>query len=112
MNSKQEPPNDEPLERTLRTWVMDQPLPPRFQEQVWQRIARAEAGPAPGLWSSLARVLELVLTRPRFAYAYIALLLTLGLGAGAWEAQKANSRLDATLGSQYVRALDPYQAAR
>jgi hypothetical protein len=109
MNLKPEPANDDVLQQKLQTWVVNTPLPPRFEEQVWQRIARAEARPEATLRDTIVRLFELVLVRPRVAYAYIAVLLALGMGAGSWAAQRENSRLDVTLGSRYVRSLDPYQ---
>ena len=98
------------LDEKLRAWSVATPLPPRFRDQVWQRIARAEARAEPPLATSLLRLLEAVFTRPRVAYAYIAVLLAAGVGAGAWAAQRENNRLDATLGSQYVQSVDPYHA--
>jgi hypothetical protein len=92
--------------------VVDTPLPPRFQEQVWHRVARAEAQVEPSWRSLLWRFLEAGLTRPRVAYVYIAVFLGLGLGMGAWAAQRENDRLDATLGSRYVQSVDPYHAPR
>jgi hypothetical protein len=111
MNSQQSP-NDEALQRTLRKWVVDNPLPPHFQEQVWHRIGRAESQAQPPTWSLLWRFLETGLTRRQVAFAYIAVFLALGMGVGAWAAQRENNRLAATLGSEYVQSVDPYHAPR
>jgi len=105
-------PNDEALDRQLRAWVVDAPLPPGFQDQVWRRIARAGEKPAPAFWSRLSGLLEGLLSRPRVASAYIAVLLALGITAGLLAAQKENNRLDATLGSHYVQSVDPYRSPR
>ncbi len=110
MKPNQTPEEDEPLGRFLRQWAVDTPLPPRFQEQVWQRIARAEAQPAPTLWVSLARWLEVVLPRPRFAFSYAAILLVVGVAAGSLAAQARTSRLETDLSLRYVQSVDPYHA--
>jgi len=103
------PDNEEPLRDVLRQWVVDTPLPPRFQEQVWRRITLAEASPAPSLWTRLLNLAEVTLPIPRFAYSYVAILLLLGVGAGSWAAQRHTARLDASLGSRYIQSVDPYQ---
>src|SRR5512136_543895 len=102
--------DDESLRRVLRQWTVDAPLPPRFQEQVWERIARAEVQPAPTLWASLSRWLEVALPRPRFAFSYVAALLVVGVAAGSLAAQARTSRLETDLSVRYVQSVDPYHA--
>jgi hypothetical protein len=99
---------DEPLLRALRKWEVSEPLPPRFREQVWQRIARAEMPSQEMVWARLSRLIEAALPRPRFAIPYLAALLLLGVVAGSWAAQIRTSRLDATLSSRYLQSLDPF----
>jgi hypothetical protein len=103
--------NDAQLDDVLRQWTVDKPLPPRFQEEVWSRIGRAEARPHPV--SSFAAWLwhfaEINVPRPKFAYSYVAVLLLLGIVGGAWAAQRESSRLDSALGSRYLQSVDPYQ---
>jgi hypothetical protein len=103
--------DDESLRRVLHQWTVDTPLPPRFQEQVWQRIARAEIQPAPTLWASLSRSVEVLVPRPKFAFSYVAALLVFGVAAGTLAAQATTRRLNADLGLRYVQTLDPYHAA-
>jgi hypothetical protein len=110
MKPNQSSEDDESLGRVLRQWTMEAPLPPRFQEQVWQRIARAEAPEAPSLWVLFSRWLEVVLPRPRFAFAYVAVLLVAGVTAGSLAAQVTTSRLETDLSMRYVQSLDPFQA--
>jgi len=43
MKTNQTPDND-PLHSVLREWHVSAPLPPGFQEQVWQRIAEIPYG--------------------------------------------------------------------
>jgi hypothetical protein len=103
--------NDARLHEVLRQWAVDAPLPPRFQEQVWRRIDRAEVKPQTAMrfWGLLLHFLEANLPRPKFAYSYLSILLLLGVVGGAWAAQRETSRLDAALGSRYVQSVDPYQ---
>ncbi|HEV2393181.1 MAG TPA: hypothetical protein VG146_12560 [Verrucomicrobiae bacterium] len=111
MKPNHEPDKDRALDKVLKQWVVDAPLPPRFEEQVWQRIARTEARPAPTFLASLSRLIEAALPQPRFACSYVAVLLVLGVMAGSWAAQRETSRLDAALGSRYVQSIDPYRKA-
>ncbi len=108
MKPNLEPENDERLRAVLHEWAVDAPLPPRFQEQVWQRIARAEARPEPGLWAALLRLLEVALPRPKVAFAYVAVLLVLGITAGSVAAQVKSGHLNAALSERYVQLVDPY----
>ncbi|MGA2658894.1 MAG: hypothetical protein ABSH34_15435 [Verrucomicrobiota bacterium] len=102
--------NQEPLDALLRQWTVEAGPPPRFQEQVWQGIARAEARRAPGFRAGLLRLVEVVLPRPEVAFGYVAALLVLGIAAGSFAAQLKSNRLQATLGLRYVQSLDPYRA--
>jgi hypothetical protein len=111
MNSaqKRDPDPDERLNEMLGSWKVDANLPPRFQEQVWRRIARSDsAGDAP-FWVKAFRAMTEPFTRPKVAYAYIAVLLTFGIAAGSWTAQVKSSKMEAALGSRYVHTIDPYQ---
>lgn len=78
--------DDQKLSSLLRQARGAPELPPRFQQQVWQRIDRTRA-PAPA-----PRWLEMLVEwwlRPRWALATAALLLI----AGAWLGAQAGSRL-------------------
>lgn len=97
------------MDKILKRWVVDAPLPPRFQEQVWKRIARTEARPARTVWASLRHLMEVALPQPKFAYSYVAALLVLGVVAGSWAAQRETNRLEAALGSRYVQSVDPFR---
>ena len=110
MKPIQTPDNDENLRAGLREWVVDSPLPPRFQDGVWQRIAQVEARPESRFWRSLIRVVEVALLRPRIAVSYVATLLILGVAAGSLTAQVRTSHLNADLRARYVQSLDPYRA--
>ena len=111
MKPKPEPGQDESLNELLRTWVVKEPLPPRFQARVWERIAQAERTAEQPAWAVLVRLVEVVLPRPGVAAAYLALLLAVGVAAGSWAAQRESSRLEQALGSRYIQSLDPYHSA-
>src|SRR5439155_19704265 len=89
------------LQRALREWQINKPLPPRFREQVWQRIERAEAqGPA-ALWRQFVVWLGQALARPSLAVSYVTLLLLAGLLAGYLQARGEKTRTMESLSSRY-----------
>src|SRR5258707_546404 len=98
------------LHQTLREWEIEETLPPRFQDRVWQRIARAEDSAPASLWNLLANRISSAFARPSMAASYLALLLLSGLLAGYWQARVERSHAFEQLGSRYVQRLDPYQA--
>ncbi|MBI3875555.1 MAG: hypothetical protein HY300_06265 [Verrucomicrobia bacterium] len=106
--------NDAPLREMLRKWTVDAALPPRFQEQVWQRIERTATPPAPSisLGDAFANWVATVLPRPALAAAYVMVLLAIGAAGGWMQARHETSRVGDELGARYVRAVDPYQAGR
>ncbi len=109
MKTNQIPQDDESLRAVLRQWTLNAPLPPRFQQQVWRRIARAETKPETTVWAWLLNLVEVALPRPKVAYSYVAILLLFGAAAGSWAAQRKTNGLDAALGWRYVQSVDPYQ---
>lgn len=96
---------DPQLSRLLQDWQVNEPLPPRFQERVWQRLAAAEA-PAgePTSWFAA------LFLRPAFATAAATLLLLAGSSAGYLRANHDAARWDAQLAHRYAAALNPYAA--
>ena len=112
MKPNQEPENDRQLRKTLGEWVVNTELPPRFQEQLWQRIARAEALVKPSLWQLWQEWIESTFSRPALAMSYIVVLLSAGLGAGYWQAQDKSAQAQSQWRARYVQSVDPYQAPR
>jgi hypothetical protein len=111
MRTTPTPESEHRLTEALREWVVDMPLPPRFEEGVWRRISRTETQPQTGLWVRALRSLSESFARPKVAYAYITILLVFGMAAGSWTAQVKSSRLETALGERYVGSVDPYQFA-
>lgn len=103
VNTRPTSENEKRLTGALREWTVHQPLPPRFAQQVWHKIALLERKPQPW-WNS---VLQSLLT-PKVAYAYVTILVGIGIAAGSWTAQVASDRADTQLSQRYVRAIDPY----
>lgn len=106
------PNDDAPLDALLQEWKVKPSLPPRFNEQVWRRIERAETAPAPSV--SLATVfanwIATMLPRPALATAYVAVLLVIGAGVGWSQARQETARVSSDLSARYAQAVDPYQA--
>lgn len=114
MKPKSEKP--EPLQKVMREWRVNEPLPPRFQDGVWRKIQQVESSASAvattTLWSAFTTWLASVLPRPAVATVYVLLLLFVGAGTGVWQARSQVSRAHDELGSRYVQAVDPYQKPR
>ena len=106
------PNDDPPLRALLKEWKPQPSLPPRFHEQVWQRIKRAETAPAPSvsLTTVFANWIATMLPRPALATAYVTVLLVIGAGVGWNQARHETARVTSDLSARYVQAVDPYQA--
>ena len=96
------------MERALQEWRVATPLPPRFQEQVWKRIERAE-NPGVSLAEALRMWLATWFAQPAFAVAYVAVVLAAGLVLGFKQAQDKTAKWDRQLETRYVQSIDPYQ---
>lgn len=103
--------NDPPLRALLKEWKQEAPLPPRFQEQVWRRIQRAETAPSPSvsLATLIATWLTNLLPKPALATAYVTMLLVIGAGVGWSQARQETARVTHELSARYAQAVDPYQ---
>jgi hypothetical protein len=107
---KQEnPKNEDPqLSRLLKTWRVNEPLPPRFQVSVWKRIETAESGrgkfTAPGVLDWMTALFA----RPAFATVCAAILLIAGLTTGFVRAEHDAGRMNSELAQRYVTSVDPY----
>ena len=112
MNTNESSHRDEALRKLLKESRVEVPLPPRFQENVWRRIERAQVPATPSVWAVIAHWVGTMLPRPALAASYVAILLTIGVTAGWAQARQENARVKGELGERYVRVLDPYQAPR
>jgi hypothetical protein len=131
---------DEALHRVLQEWRADAALPPGFQDHVWLRIERVQAPATPSAWAAIIKCFEeqlawlrieraqastassawaaimhwidTVLPRPALAASYVSALLVIGGTAGWTQAHQTSVHVREELGQRYVRAVDPYLAAR
>jgi hypothetical protein len=108
---KQKPDNfeDQELRSALHEWKIGAALPPRFQENVWNRIERQTPARPVSLWRWLLAWLESSIAQPALAVAYAIVLLTIGLAGGFLRAQHANAQMDRLIETRYVQSIDPYQ---
>ena len=102
--------NDDTLNNALSEWQVTTRLPPRFRQQVWQRIEARAA--IPSAWELLRQWFETTFAKPAVAVSYVAVLVLVGLTAGFKQAQVKTAHLETTLGARYVQSVDPYQAPR
>jgi hypothetical protein len=103
--------NDASLRALLQEWKPEASLPPRFQEQVWRRIERAESAlvPSVSLAAVFANWLTNLLPRPALATAYVTVLLVVGASVGWSQARQETARVTGELSARYAQAVDPYQ---
>lgn len=104
--------SDAPLRTLLQEWRPEVSLPPRFQEQVWRRIERAETArpPSVSLATVFANWIANMLPKPAMAAAYVTLLLVIGASMGWSQAQQETVRVTGELSARYAQSVDPYQA--
>jgi hypothetical protein len=112
MKPNQEPESDARLSKTLGEWVVNAQLPPRFQEQVWQRIGRIETSVKPNPWQVWKEWIEAAFSSPALASSYVLFLLFVGLGAGYWQAHDKSEQAESQSRERYVQSVDPYQMPR
>ena len=112
MNTMQPNEDDKKLSELLREWRVEVSLPPRFQEQVWRRIERADVHSEVNLWRAFTRWVEATFARPALAVSYVAVLLVAGLTTGYVQAQDKSAQAEARWRTAYVRSVDPYQVPR
>lgn len=92
------------LAALLRESRVTPSLPPRFQENVWRRIERADARSVPVGAAYWFDTVAGWLLRPRLALAVAAVLVLTGLGLG-WSNGEQLARQDAQ--NRYVAAVAP-----
>src|SRR5690242_9440901 len=97
--------NDESLRQHLQEWRINRPVPPRFQEQVRQRIERQDRAAAAGFRFRLQTLLARLFTRPAWVAGYVAAALVAGLSLGFWQAQEKAGTLTARLEHQYIQSV-------
>ena len=103
----------DPLDEKLKTWEVVSPLPPRFQQNVWNQIIAHEKPKAlPSFWHRVESWLAPAFLRPPVASAYLAALLAVGIATGYRQARDKTSQWESQLATRYVQSVDPYQLPR
>jgi hypothetical protein len=109
---KPKPPSEEALEKLLREWRVEPEEAPRFEEDVWRRIA-AEESASPGTRAAggwLAGVLDFLRgQRLNPAWGLAVVLVSLGVGAGFGHRAAATAREAewSRLGQRYANSINP-----
>ena len=103
---------DKALTELLAQWKVKAPLPPRFQEAVWQRIERMQTPTKPSVWAVITHWIGTVLSRPMLTASYLAVLITVGATVGWAQSRQEITSVKDRLSQRYIHVLDPYQAPR
>lgn len=103
MNEENQNPDDARLRAMLRQSLPAAPLPPRFQQEVWRRIERAEAGHSVEKRNWLDLIASWIV-RPKLAFASAAVLVLMGALLGVREGFQT-ARHDAQ--TRYLAAVAP-----
>ena len=101
MNEENIHPDDARLHALLHSVRPSPSVPPRFQENVWRRIEKAEAFVKSQSWLD---VLVALILRPRFALATATALVVAGALFGVYE---GNIAANQTAQAQYLAAVAP-----
>ncbi|NOS69394.1 MAG: hypothetical protein HOP33_05615 [Verrucomicrobia bacterium] len=96
--------NDAALSTLLRQARPASSLPPRFQENVWRRIERAEEPKTAPARTGWLDALATWILRPQLAFAVAAVLVLMGMGLG-WNSGERLARNDAQ--ARYLSAVAP-----
>lgn len=92
------------LRELLRHSRPNAELPPRFQENVWHRIEKAESAGTPAPAGGWVNAVAGWLVRPRLAFATATMLVLVGVGLGLHNGvQQAQAEAQA----RYVAAVAP-----
>lgn len=101
MNEENIHPDDARLHALLHSTRPAPSLPPRFQENVWRRIEKAETPVKSESWLD---ALAALILRPRFALTTATALVVAGTLFGVYE---GNVVANQTAQSQYLAAVAP-----
>jgi hypothetical protein len=101
--------NNDLLQQTLQAWEAPLELPPRFQAEVWRRIADRETEPT--FWENASALLTTLFTQPGRVALVLAATLALSAGAALTQARQENNRQWQTLQSRYFQSINPLSSA-
>jgi hypothetical protein len=101
MNSKHGP----RLDALLQEWQPQADLPPRFESEVWRRIALAQEKPAS--WLNFDWVFRIT-NQPKLAFAIVMSAVVLGTGLATLQAQQNYHQEIAASKIRYIQSVDPF----
>ncbi|MBL9207375.1 MAG: hypothetical protein JNN01_20005 [Opitutaceae bacterium] len=110
MSTKTPNQDRDPLEELLKSWKVEATLPPRFQEDVWRRIDRAEQRSASSIskwFIGLAAHWASLLRKPIGAAAYLSTLLIVGSLTGVWRSDRKVDQTEIAWRAAYLQAVVP-----
>lgn len=93
------------LDALLQDWQPEVDLPPRFESEVWHRIALAQEKRS-DFWN--LDWLFRMTCQPRLAFAIVATAVLLGTGLANWEAERNYHHEMAASKSRYIHSVDPF----
>lgn len=100
----------DPLSDFMAHWKVAAPLPPGFQQGVWERVATRSRSAPVSYWRLLCLWLDECFRQPTWAVSFAALFLMAGLAFGFWRGYETTRDLDLDLARRYVQMVDPYLA--
>ena len=89
----------------LRDWQPQVDLPPRFESEVWRRIALAQEKPAS--WLNFDWLFQIT-NQPKLAFAIVMTAVFLGTGSATWQAQQNYHQEFAASKIRYIQSVDPF----
>jgi hypothetical protein len=96
---------DHQFKTLLQSWQPKADLPPRFESEVWRRIALSQEKPASWLnFDWLFRITN----QPRLAFAIVMTAMVIGSGSAMWQAQRNYNHQMAGSESRYIHSVDPF----
>jgi hypothetical protein len=101
MNSKRDP----RLDALLKNWQPQIDLPPRFESEVWRRIALAQEKRS-DFWS-FAWLFRMT-CQPKLAFAIVLTAVLVGTGLANLQAERNYHHEMAASKSRYIQSVDPF----
>jgi|ERR1035441_9152598 hypothetical protein len=99
------PAHEQRLDALLQEWRPQVDLPPRFESEVWHRIALNEERRSS--WVNFDWLFRIT-CQPRLAFAIVATAVLLGTALANWQAQQNYHHAMAASESRYILSVDPF----
>ena len=99
------PEHDQRLKALLREWQPQADLPPRFESEVWHRIALNEERRTS--WMNFDWLFRTT-CQPRLAFAIVAASVLLGTALANWQAARSYHHEMEASKSRYIQLVDPF----